>query len=153
MIYIRSRRLGRGECRQSCPLVIVGIYNALTISNKIIGRISDITDSVSLKHWLLRFRAVIRELRLIFLDFKEWLSNGQPPWDAYWATGSDCLIALEKHPGVRLVRVGKTWQLLITKCLLWVKGQEAKAACGTEQLAVGVEAGMEGGIHDMHALW
>ena len=31
-------------------------------------------------------------------------------------------------------------------------GQEAKAACGTEQLDGGVESGMEGGLHDMRLL-
>ena len=32
-------------------------------------------------------------------------------------------------------------------------GQEAKSACGTEQLAGGVEAGIEGSIHAMCLLW
>ena len=36
--------------------------------------------------------------------------------------------------------------------VLWVIGQEAKAACGTEQLVGGVEAGIEGGIHAMRLL-
>ena len=39
------------------------------------------------------------------------------------------------------------------KCLLWVTGQEAKSACGIEQLAGGVEAGIEGDIHAMRVLW
>ena len=41
----------------------------------------------------------------------------------------------------------------MAKCLLWVTGQEAKAACGTEQLTKGVEAGIEGGIHAMRIIW
>ena len=41
----------------------------------------------------------------------------------------------------------------MAKCLLQVTGQEAKAACGKEQLAVGMEEGIEGGIHDMRLLW
>ena len=32
-------------------------------------------------------------------------------------------------------------------------GQEAKAACGTEKLASGVESGIEGGIHYMRFIW
>ena len=63
------------------------------------------------------------------------------------------LIALDKQPGVRLVRVGETWRQLMKKCLLWVMGQEPTASCGTEQLACGVEAGIEGGIHAMRLLW
>ena len=39
------------------------------------------------------------------------------------------------------------------KCVLRVTGQEANAACGTEQLARGVEVGIEGGVHDMRLLW
>ena len=39
------------------------------------------------------------------------------------------------------------------KCLLWVTGKEAKAPCGIEQQARGVEAGIEGVIHAMHVLW
>ena len=41
----------------------------------------------------------------------------------------------------------------MAKCVLRVTGQEAKTACGTEQLVGGVEVGIEGGIHAMHLLW
>ena len=41
----------------------------------------------------------------------------------------------------------------MAKCLLRVTGPEAKAACGTTQLAGGVEAGIEGAIHAMCVLW
>ena len=111
------------------------------------------TDSVSLQHWLLRFGAASRELRLIVADFGEWLYNGWPPWSAYHAMMSGRLIALEKCPGIRLVGIGETWRRLLAKCLLRVTGQEAKAACGTEQLAGGVETGIEGAIQAMRLLW
>ena len=39
------------------------------------------------------------------------------------------------------------------KCLMMVTGLEAKAACGTSQLAGGVYAGIEGNIHAMRVLW
>ena len=39
------------------------------------------------------------------------------------------------------------------KCLLRVAGPEAKAACGTIQLAGGMEAGIEGAIHVIRVLW
>ena len=39
------------------------------------------------------------------------------------------------------------------KCLLLMTGQEAKVACRIDQLAGGVEAGVEGGIHAMLDLW
>ena len=105
------------------------------------------TDSVSLHHWLLRFGAASGELRLIVAEFGEWLINGRPPWAAYRAMMSGQLIALDKSPGIRPVGIGETWRRLLAKCLLRVSGQEAKAACGTEQLVGGVEAGIEEAIH------
>ena len=63
------------------------------------------------------------------------------------------MIALDKSPGTRLVGIGKTWRHLLTKCLLWVTGQEAKASCGTEQLAGAVKAGIEGEIHATRLQW
>ena len=62
-------------------------------------------------------------------------------------------IVLDKQPGFRLVRVGETWRRLMTKFVLRLTGQEAKASCGTEKLGGGVEAVVEGGIRDMRLLW
>ena len=39
------------------------------------------------------------------------------------------------------------------KRILWVTGQESKAACGVEHLVREVEVGIEGGIHNMLLLW
>ena len=110
------------------------------------------TASVSLQHWLLRFGAASGELRQIVAEFGEWLSNGRPPWSAYCAMMSGRLIALEKYPGIRPVGIGETWRRLLEKCLLRVMGQEVKTACGTEQLAGWVEAGIEGAVHSMRLL-
>ena len=63
------------------------------------------------------------------------------------------LIALDKQPGIRPVGVGETWRRLMAKCLMRVTGPRLKAACGTAQLAGGVEAGIEGSIHAMRVLW
>ena len=60
---------------------------------------------------------------------------GGPPWAAYWALMSGRLIALDKSPGIIPVGIGETWRRLLAKCLLRVSGQEAKTACGTDQLA------------------
>ena len=95
------------------------------------------TDSVSLQHWLLRFRAASSELRLIVAEFGGWICNGRPPWAAYHAMISGRLIALDKYPGIRPVGIGETWRCLVEKCLLRVTGKESKAVCGTEQLARG----------------
>ena len=100
------------------------------------------TGSVSLQHSILRFGAASGELRQIVVEFGEWLSNGQPPWDAYRAMLSGRLISLDKSPGIRPVGISETWRRLLAKCLLRVTVKEAKAACGTEELAAGVEAGI-----------
>ena len=111
------------------------------------------TDSVSLQHWILRLRAASAEPRLIVGDFFEWLGNGRPSWATYQALMSGRLIALDKQPGIRPVGVGETWRRMMAKCLMRVAGPEAKTACGTTQLAGGVEAGIEGAIHVMRVLW
>ena len=111
------------------------------------------TDSVSIQHWLLRFGAVSGEIRQIVSELGEWLSNGWPPWAAYCAMMAGLLIALDKSPGIRPIRIGKTWRRLMAKCLMRVMGLEAKAACGTEQLAGGMEAGIEGAIYAARLQW
>ena len=78
---------------------------------------------------------------------------GGPPWAAYRALMSGRMIALDKQPWIRPVVVGETWRQLMAKCLLKVAGAEAKCACGTTQLAGGLEAGIEGAIHAMRVLF
>ena len=41
----------------------------------------------------------------------------------------------------------------MAKCLLRLAGPEAKAACGTTQIAGGLEAGIEVSIYEMRGLW
>ena len=108
---------------------------------------------VSIQHWTLRFGVARGKLRQIVTEIGEWLSNGRPPWAAYCAMMSGQLIALDKSPGIRPVRISETWHRLLAKCLLRVTGQEAKADCGTEQLAGGVEAEIEGAIHAARLQW
>ena len=87
-------------------------------------------DSVILQHWILRFGAASEELRLIVADFAVWLGNGRTSWSAYRALISGWMIALDKQTGVKPVGVSKTWRRLMAKCVLWVTGQESKAAYG-----------------------
>ena len=108
---------------------------------------------MSLQHWLLRFGAASAELRLIVGEFVEWLGNGCPPWAAYRALMSGRMIALDKQPGIRPVGVGETWRRLMAKCLLKVARPEAKTACGTTQMAGGLEVEIEGAIHAIRVLW
>ena len=111
------------------------------------------TYLVSLQQWLLRFGAASGELRVIFEEFGEWLCNGQPPWASYCAMMSGRLIALDKCPGIIPVGIGETWCRLLANCLLWLTGQEEKAAYGTDQLEGGMEEGIEGAIYSISLLW
>ena len=111
------------------------------------------TDSISLQHWILRFGAASGELQLLVTYFTEFLSNGRLPLVAYRAMMSGRLITLDKQPEVRTVGVGETWRRLMAKCLIWGTGKDGKAACGKEQLAGGLEAGIEVRIHAMRVLW
>ena len=106
-----------------------------------------------MQNWLLRVGAASAELRLIVGDFVEWLGNGRTPWAAYRALMSGRLIALDKHPGITPVGVGETWRRMMAKFLLGVVRPEAKAACGTTQLAGVLEERIEGAIHAMRVLW
>ena len=48
-------------------------------------------------------------------------------WAAYRTLMSGRLIVMDKHPGIRPVRVGETWRRMMAKCLLRVAGTESKA--------------------------
>ena len=110
-------------------------------------------DLVSLQHWHLRFGLERGGLRLTVMEFEEWLANGRPPWAAYRSLMSGIMIALDKHPGVRPVRVGETCRCLMSKCIQRVTGKKAKAACGTDKLAGGMNARIKRRVYDMRLLW
>jgi hypothetical protein len=83
----------------------------------------------------------------------DWLANYSPPWAAFRALKAGRLVALDKCPGIRPLGIGESWNRLNAKCVLFVSVGEAKEACGVDQLCVGLEAGIEGGIHAMRLLW
>ena len=49
--------------------------------------------------------------------------------------------------------MGEVWRRLISKCVLHVAGNDAKIACGKDQLCAGLEAGIDGAAHAMRQLW
>ena len=49
--------------------------------------------------------------------------------------------------------VVETCQLMMTKCVLEMVGNEAKEACGVDQLCREMEAIIEGGINGVCLLW
>ena len=111
------------------------------------------TDAVDLSNWLLRFGAESDELRSEMAAWVNWLSNTHPPWAAYKAMMANRLIALDKQPGTRPVGIGEIYRRLWAKCLLKVIGSQATAACGNSNLCAGLQAGIEGAIHAVRAVF
>ena len=63
------------------------------------------------------------------------------------------LITLDKCPGVRTVGIGEIRRRLFEKTVLILVVGEAKEIGGANQLYVGLEAGIEGGIHATRETW
>lgn len=57
------------------------------------------------------------------------------------------LIALDKNPAVRLIRIGDTSRLIIAKGILSVTRQEVQEAAGSIQLCAGQISGIEAAVH------
>ena len=75
------------------------------------------------------------------------LAQEKPPWAAYWAFTSGCLLALDKLPGLRLVGVGETWFHLFAKCVLKVTGYDATHTCRDDQICSVLKEGIDGTIN------
>jgi hypothetical protein len=88
------------------------------------------TDGVELSNWLLRFGRESEAPREEMAAWTKWLANTSPPWAAYRAMMTNCLVALDKQPGTRPVGIGKVYRRLWAKCLLKAIGSQATAACG-----------------------
>ena len=111
------------------------------------------SDAQAIQQWLLRFGGASQELRRAVAKFVSWMANDSPPWAAYRAIKAGRLIGLDKCPGVRPVGIGECWSRLDAKCVLLVAVEEAKEACGVDQLCTGLEAGIEGAVHALRLLW
>ena len=64
-----------------------------------------------------------------------------------------CLIALDKSPGVRTVGIGEMIHQEISKLFMRTAGDQAKNACGSLQLCVGLVEGIEGANHAVEHSW
>ena len=64
-------------------------------------------DSLTLQNWLLHFGKESNQLREAIASITRWLADDSPPWVAYQALMANCLVALDKCPGVRPVGIGK----------------------------------------------
>ena len=63
------------------------------------------------------------------------------------------LIALDKHPGVRPIGVGKVCRRLLSRAVLCVIRNDVLQAAGLLQLCAGQPAGCEAAIHAMRKIF
>ena len=94
-------------------------------------------EAMELQNWLLCFRCASEELRDVVARLAECMDNSLPPWVAYRALMSCCLVALDKRPGVRPVEIGGMLRQALAKLGMRAAGGQAKTACGDLQLCAG----------------
>ena len=92
-------------------------------------------------------------MRSAVANLASWLANENVPWAAYHGLTMCRQVALDKIPGVRPLGIGEILRRLLAKCVLEVTGQQATAACGTDNLCAELKLGCEGAIHGMSAEW
>ena len=125
-----------------------------SVVRKIPGRSgSGGTDSEALHGWLLKFWEDRKILRISVDIFVDWIANKITHWAVYREFISDCLIELEKWPGVCPVVIRETWRRLFSKCVLRGMGPKATNACKYEQLCAGLKAGINGPLHGVKDIW
>ena len=101
-------------------------------------------------HWqniLLRYGSHSRLLCDSIAGLTRSLSNSLVDWSHIQALLANCLIALDKSPGVRPIGIGESLRRLIGKVICFLIREDAEAVCGVSQLCAGLRCGAEGAIH------
>ena len=75
------------------------------------------------------------------------MANSSPPWAAYRVLMACRLVALDKMPGMRPVRIGETIHQALNKFVKREARYQAKTVCVNLQLCAGLEADIEGATH------
>ena len=63
------------------------------------------------------------------------------------------MLAADKKPGVRPLACGEIWMRLWADCLNTETKVGATTACGNVNLCAGLQAGIEGNLHAVRAIW
>ena len=75
--------------------------------------------------------------------------NSIVAWNDINALVANCLIALDKCPGVHPIGIGETLRRVIGKTVCYATRVDVELACGSDQLCGSVKSGIEGAIHAM----
>ena len=81
------------------------------------------------------------------------LSNNVLEWDDVRALMANCLIALDKCPGVLPIGIGEALRRILGKVVALITRSDLEEVCGTDQLCSGLCSGLEGTIHAVHELF
>ena len=123
-------------------------HNFVWVAYKLSGATGALgAEVIELRNWLICFRCVSEEFRVVFSDMYDCMANFSYPWDAYRALMACHIIALDNHPGVRPLWIGERLRWAIAKLIMQAVGDQAKTACGSLQLCADIEDGIEGVTH------
>ena len=107
-------------------------------------------------HWksvLLRFGSRSEMLRDCIATLACKMGNEVLPWKKLRALMSCRLIALDKRPGIRPIGIGECLRRLLAKSISDCTKGDLSEYSGIDQLADGLEAGIEGAIHSLSDLF
>ena len=110
-------------------------------------------NSETLQEWVLNFEEYSKRLCSSVVNFDNLIANNSPPWAACSVFMYRCLIALDKQPGIRPVRVGETWRCIFANIILKVTRSEATSTCHDEQLFDGIKSVIDCPVHRVQDIW
>ena len=134
-----------GEVPEAVPLEFTE-DGVMWVASKLSGAAGALVqEAIELCNWILRFRCLSEELRVVVARLPEWMATPPHPtlpWAAYLALMACCLVALDKRPGVRPVGIGETHRRAFAKLVMRAAADQAKTACGNRQPCAGLKAGI-----------
>ena len=137
----------------------IGIFcyeeDVLTQSTHLTGAAGpDGVDAETFKGWLTRHGVHSEALRAEMGKWVEILGKTSPEYAMYRAANTARMLAADKKPGVRPLACGVIYMRLWGRCCLAAETRDlARDTCGNLQTCAGLQAGIEGNIHAMRAVF